>query len=98
MKKLIPLADRLLVRPKPIPTQRGDIYVPPNDKDKANTGHIVAFGPDVKDQGLRKVGAEIMYAKHAGTPVESEGESVISMRESECWFIIQDPIIPPTNL
>ena len=104
MIKLEPLGDRVIVRPHPLEEKKGNlIFV--DAKQKPQTGIVIGAGDLIAEKKL-KIGVEVMFGKHSGTPIQLNGESVLMMRESELFSIISEvvegapaePIIPPTKL
>ena len=91
---VIPLADRVLV--KPIPKEevtKGGIVLPDTAKEKPQEGEVVAVGPGrMTEDGKRiplevKVGDRVIYAKYAGTEWKYNGEEYLIIRESDIQAI-----------
>ena len=70
-----PLADRVVIEPKPAETQTASgLYIPDTAKEKPQQGTVVAAGPGKKDEAMEvKVGDIVLYAKYAGTEVKMDG-------------------------
>ena len=85
-----PLADRVVIEPKPAETQTASgLYIPDTAKEKPQQGTVVAAGPGKKDEAMEvKVGDVVIYGKYAGTEVELEGEKVLIMRQNEVLAIL----------
>ena len=88
--KLQPLADRLVVKPKPREeVTKGGIVLPDTAKEKPQEGEVIAAGPGkMTDDGKRipldiKVGDTVLYAKYGGTEIKEDGEELIILRESD---------------
>jgi chaperonin GroES len=88
--KLQPLADRLVVKPKPREeVTKGGIVLPDTVKEKPQEGEVIAAGPGkITDDGKRipmdiKVGDTVLYAKYGGTEIKEDGEELIILRESD---------------
>jgi chaperonin GroES len=93
--KLIPLADRVVVKPsKAEEMTKGGIIVPDTAKEKPVWGEVIAVGPGrVSDDGKIipmevKVGNMVLYGKYSGTEVTFEGEELLLMRESDIFAIM----------
>ena len=88
--KLLPLGDRIVVKPiEREEVTKGGIILPDTAKEKPREGEIIAVGPEkLNDEGTRitmdvKVGDKVIYAKYAGTEVEIDGEKLLIMHESD---------------
>ncbi len=88
--KLVPLADRLVVKPiEREEVTKGGIVLPDTVKEKPQEGKVMAVGPGrLSDEGKRiemdvKVGDIVIYAKYGGTEIKIEGEELIILRESD---------------
>jgi len=93
--ELKPLADRVVIKPKPREeTTRSGIVLPDTAKEKPQEGTIVAAGPGrVLEDGTRvpldiKVGDTVLYAKYAGTEYKVDNEEVLILRESDVLAIV----------
>jgi chaperonin GroES len=94
--KLVPLADRVVVRALDEGEQRrGGLYIPDTAKEKPQQGEVVAAGPGRFDEkgGQRipmdvKVGDRVLYGKYSGTEVTIEGEQLLILRESDVLAIV----------
>ena len=85
-----PLADRVLVLPAQAEEKVGGIIIPDTAKEKPQRGKIVAVGNGTKDEEMiLKVGDEVLYGKHAGTELESEGEKYLMMRQSDVLAVVE---------
>lgn len=76
---LNPLADRVVIRPDPVPDRTaGGIHIPDVAKDKPSVGTVVAVGPGArtKDGTLLppylSAGDRVVYGKYAGADVTGE--------------------------
>ena len=95
VKKVKPLADRVVVEPLEEAEQmKGSIYIPDTAKEKPSQGKIVAVGPGkVSDEGARlemdvKVGDKVLYGKYSGTEVTLDGDEYLILRESDILAIV----------
>ncbi|HEX5414719.1 MAG TPA: co-chaperone GroES [Chloroflexota bacterium] len=93
--ELKPLADRVVIKPKPREeTTRTGIVLPDTAKEKPQEGTVVAAGPGrVTEDGNRvpldiKTGDTVLYAKYAGTEYKVDGEEVLILRESDVLAIV----------
>lgn len=91
MSKIIPLADRVLVKPTPAETTtKSGLIIPDNAKEKPLRGEIIAAGQGTKDeQMVLKTGDQVLYGKYAGTELEYEGEKYLIMRQSDVLAILK---------
>ena len=88
--KLIPLADKLVI--KPVVQEEvlaSGIVIPDTAKEKPQQGEIIAVGPGrLDDDGKRipmdlKAGDRILYAKYSGQEVKIDQEEYIVLSEKD---------------
>jgi chaperonin GroES len=88
--KLIPLADKLVL--KPIVQEEvlsSGIVIPDTAKEKPNQGEIIAVGPGRRDENGQivpmdvAVGDRVLYAKYTGQEIKVENEEYIVLREGD---------------
>lgn len=88
--KLVPLADRLVI--KPILQEEvlaSGLVIPDTAKEKPQQGQVIAAGPGrVDDDGKRiamdvKVGDRVLYAKYAGQEIKIDQEEYIVLSEKD---------------
>ena len=82
-----PLVDRVVSRP----AQREEVtassvILPDTAAEKPQRGRVLAVGPGKLNGGPRtplevSEGAEVLYAKYAGTDVKVDGEDLLIVRE-----------------
>lgn len=86
-----PLADRVLVLPKPAEEKTvGGIIIPDTAKEKPLQGEVVACGNGTKDEEMIvKVGDQVLYGKYSGTELEYEGVKYLMMRQSDVLAILK---------
>ena len=86
-----PLADRVLVLPKPAEEKTvGGIIIPDTAKEKPLQGEVVAAGNGTKDEEMVvKVGDQVLYGKYSGTELEYEGVKYLIMRQSDVLAILK---------
>ncbi|HVH08279.1 MAG TPA: co-chaperone GroES [Gemmatimonadales bacterium] len=87
--KIIPLADRVAIRPmEETETMKGGLYIPDTAKEKPIQGEVIAVGAGRREKGEvvpmeLKVGDRVVYGKYSGTQVELEGEEIILIKEAD---------------
>ena len=94
--KLIPLADKLVI--KPVVQEEvlaSGIVIPDTAKEKPQQGEIVAAGPGrLDDEGKRiamdvKVGDRILYAKYSGQEIKIDQTEYIVLSEKDILCKVQ---------
>lgn len=87
-KKLVPISDRVVVKPEPEEQKtKSGILIPDAAKEKPQEGTVVAVGPGRGlDNGQRmplqvKIGDKVVYSKYGGTEVKIDGEEYIILNE-----------------
>ena len=87
--KVLPLADRVAIRPMEETEERkGGLYIPDTAKEKPIQGEVIAVGPGRMEKGQRvpmelKVGDRVVYGKYTGSQVELDEEEIILIKESD---------------
>jgi chaperonin GroES len=88
--KLVPLADRLVI--KPVVQEEvlaSGIVIPDTAKEKPQQGEVIAAGPGrLDDDGKRvamdvKVGDRVLYAKYAGQEIKIDQQEYIVLAEKD---------------
>jgi chaperonin GroES len=88
--KLIPLSDKLVL--KPIVQEEvlsSGIVIPDTAKEKPNQGEVVAAGPGRRDDDGKiipmeiAVGDRVLYAKYTGQEIKVENEEYIVLKETD---------------
>jgi chaperonin GroES len=88
--KIIPLNERLLIKPEEIKTKsKGGILIPEIAQGVQNIGTIVAVGKKVKDYDLT-AGTTIIYDKYAGTVITMEEIAYVLINISDILAIIKE--------
>ena len=94
--KLVPLGDRVVVRPKEKEeVTKSGIVLPGTAQEKPQEGEIIAVGPGrVLDNGTRlnvelKVGQSVLYAKYAGTEFKLDDEELLILREPDILAVVE---------
>jgi chaperonin GroES len=88
--KLIPLADKLVLRPiVQEEVLSSGIVIPDTAKEKPNQGEVVAVGPGRRDEDGKiipmdvSVGDRVLYAKYTGQEIKVENEELIVLKETD---------------
>jgi chaperonin GroES len=88
--KLIPLADKLVLRPiVQEEVLSSGIVIPDTAKEKPNQGEIIAVGPGRRDDDGKivpmdvMVGDRVLYAKYTGQEIKVENEELIVLSERD---------------
>ena len=88
--KLIPLADKLVLRPivqEEVLTS--GIVIPDTAREKPNQGEVMAVGPGRRDDDGKlvpmevTVGDRVLYAKYTGQEIKVENEELIVLSERD---------------
>jgi chaperonin GroES len=88
--KLIPLADKLVLRPiVQEEVLSSGLVVPDTAREKPNQGEIIAVGPGRRDEAGKiipmdvAVGDRVLYAKYTGQEIKIENEEYIVLKETD---------------
>jgi chaperonin GroES len=88
--KLVPLHDRIVIRPVvQEEVLASGIVIPDTAKEKPQQGTVIAAGPGrLDDNGKRvqmdvKVGDRVLYAKYTGQEVKIDQEELIVLAEKD---------------
>jgi chaperonin GroES len=94
--KLVPLADKLVLRPIiQEEVLASGIVIPDTAKEKPQQGEVIAAGPGRKDDNGNviameiAVGDRVLYAKYTGQEVKIENEELIVLREQDILCKVQ---------
>lgn len=94
MATLIPLGDRLIVKPEAQEEKTASgILLPDTAKEKPSEGTVVAVGSGrVLDNGQKialevKAGDKVIYSKYGGNEVKINGEELIILAERDVLAI-----------
>ena len=95
--KLVPLADRVVVRPLGREeTTKSGIVLPDTAKEKPQRGTIVAAGQGRRDDdGNRipldvEVGQQVLFAKYAGTEFKLDDEDLLILGEKDILAVVEE--------
>jgi len=73
MKKIIPLENRLIVKPSEDNTTSSQLIIPDGAKEKPLTGTVIEVGPGKDGKPMTaKVGDLVFYRKMCGIPLPAE--------------------------
>jgi chaperonin GroES len=97
-QRFIPLYDRLIVREDaPETVTEGGIIIPETAKGTGlRSGQVLLVGPGqvLQDGRLRplavKAGERVVFGEHGGLPIESGGEKLLLLRESELIGVVRE--------
>lgn len=91
---MIPLHDRVLIKPKEAEEKTASgIIIPDTAKEKPQQGEVIAVGQGnpsyAKDGGMTcKVGDIVAFSKYAATEITIRGEEFVTCRESDVLLIV----------
>ncbi len=90
LKKIKPLADRVLIEPtEPEAKTSGGIFIPDSAQEKPQKGKVIAVGPGTKDVEMEvKVGDTVLYGKYSGTEINVDNKDYLIMRQSDIIAIL----------
>jgi chaperonin GroES len=90
MAELIPLSDKLVLRPiVQEEVLASGIVIPDTAKEKPQQGEVIAVGPGRRDDDGKivpmeiSVGDRVLYAKYTGQEIKIENEELIVLREGD---------------
>lgn len=96
-KKLKPLGDRLVVKPKEQEeTTASGLVLPETAKEKPQQGSVIAAGPGRRDDDGKRIEMDVaaddtvLYAKYSGTEIKFEGDKLLILKESDVLAILED--------
>jgi len=94
-KKLVPLGDRIIIKPQPAEEKtKSGIVLPDTAKERPQEGTVVAVGwGRYLDNGQKvplevKVGDKVIYSKYGGSEVKFEGVEYVILPEKDILSII----------
>lgn len=94
--KLIPLHDRVLIKPLDAETvTKSGIVIPDNAAEKPITGKVLGAGTGKRTEDGKilpmtvKEGDTVMYGKYVGQSVKVDGEELIVVREEDLIAIVE---------
>lgn len=94
--KLVPLEDRIVVKPQDAEEKTaGGIVLPDTAREKPLMGKVIAVGSGkLLDNGSRspmnvKKNDVVLYGKYSGSDIEIDGDDYKILRESEVLGIVE---------
>jgi len=94
--KLKPLYDRVVVRRlEAETTSQGGIIIPDSATEKSSQGEVLAAGPGaLLENGEYRpmsvaVGDRILFGQYSGTEIKVDGETLLIMKESDIFAIVE---------
>ena len=89
--KVIPLDDRVLVKPLEESEERtaGGLYIPDSAKDKPKMGEVVEVGTDEDLQEVVKKGDKVLWAKYSGEEFKINGENHLILQRGDILAIVR---------
>ena len=88
--KLVPLSDKLVLRPiVQEEVHTSGIVIPDTAREKPNQGEVIAVGPGRRDDDGKivpmevGVGDRVLYAKYTGQEIKVENEELIVLSERD---------------
>jgi chaperonin GroES len=94
--KLVPLGDKLVLRPiVQEEVLASGIVIPDTAKEKPNQGEVIAAGPGRRDDDGKvipmevSVGDRVLYAMYTGQEVKVENEEYIVLKETDILCKVQ---------
>jgi chaperonin GroES len=95
--KLVPLGDRVVIKPTPREEMtKSGIVLPDTAKEKPQEGTILSVGPGrILDDGSReqmdvKKGQKVLYAKYAGTEFKVDEEDLLIVSQKDILAVVED--------
>jgi chaperonin GroES len=87
--QIVPLHDRILVRPlEERQTAKGGIVIPDTAKEKPQEGEVIAVGAGKIEKGQRipldvKAGDRILFGKYTGNDITMDGQDYLILHEED---------------
>ena len=96
MATIQPLADRVLIKPKPQEERtKGGVFLPDTaTKERPMQGEVLRVGEGRLDDNGRRIplsvkpGDQVIYAKYAGTEIKIDDEEYLILAEKDILGII----------
>lgn len=85
-----PLADRVLIEPAAAEqVTASGIIIPDTAKEKPLRGKVIAVGKGKVDEPMSvKVDDTVIFGQYSGTEIKIDGKTLLIMRESDIYGII----------
>lgn len=88
-KRLIPIADRVVIKAIVETESKSGIILSSSIKEKPIKGIVIAVGKGISPQKMTlRDGDTVIFGKNAGVEMEINGENYLIMREHEVFAII----------
>lgn len=82
--KINPLGDRVIVKAdKAKDKTDGGIYITESEKEKPQTGIVMAKGPGITAPIQLSVGDTVYFSKYGGTEITIDEEAYLTLREGD---------------
>ena len=94
--KIIPLFDRVVIRPEiQTTTTKSGIVLPSTSQERPQVGIVIAIGSgldiDANNIGMQvRVGDKVLFNKFAGSEVKVNDESLIVLRQIDLIAIMEE--------
>ncbi len=93
--KLIPLADRVIIKPVEVQeTTKSGIILSTANKEKPEVFEVIAVGPGGMIDGTEvemtvEIGDKVITSKYAGTDVKVDNETYTIVRQADILAIVE---------
>ena len=90
--KIRPLHERVIIRPaKAAEMTEGGIFIPESAQEVPTQGTVISIGNLVNKEGeALKSGDKVLTMKHAGLPIEVNGEELRMIMVNDIIAIIEE--------
>lgn len=87
---IVPLGQRLLIRPDKTPAELRGLVIPEHarDRQRPESGQIVAVSPDMN--GEFRVGTRVCFAPYSGVELLIDGEPCVVLGKGEILGVLVD--------
>ena len=86
---IIPIEDRVAIRQDAAGKTIGAFIVPDSVAETPNKGVVVAVGIGLPGRPmLLKIGDHVVYPKRHGTEIDSDGEKLLIIKQSDIYAIL----------
>jgi len=88
--KLIPMDDRVLVKPTQEQEQKiGSIIIPDTAKEKPKMGEVMEIGNDEDLREVLKKGDHVVYAKYSGEEIKIDGVEHLIVQRGDILAVVK---------
>ena len=94
--KLIPLFDRVIIKPEiQSSTTKSGIVLPSTSQERPQIGLVLALGSGVDFDGNNigmqvKIGDKVLFNKFSGNEIKVDGETLIVLRQIDLIAIMEE--------